>query len=464
MNYFNLKKISYDDIKKSIDINCKSSYETNEENNINGNNTIINKIRQIIKEDEKFNKYSHVAILNYNSKFDDFFINKKLINAIYYRSIFQKEYDDDHLLKSFKYFDDNFAANLISFELNDYDEILLLFFNDKKYIYDLFFKEHKFDINYGNYQLHLTNQGYMLEKFNVGKGLKPILNKNILNDIKEDINSFFNNEDLYKNDPKLNSDYKSGSLIIGPPGTGKTLLIKYILRSKIDSYNIFMDAKDFYRSLYDFMKHNFDDNKKKIFIVEDIDSLSEYDRSGFLNFIDGCKTLNNIMFIATSNHPSKIDKALKERPSRFDAIYRISYPYFETRIKFLKHYFPELNNEDLINYADKTKGFTGAYFKYLYELHIRRKLSISDSIDRINYQKQICRESFESDLENDSTKTDFLESIKDQVVNNKSPRRDNETVEECVSRNIPIISDEYPDMKIEQVIALAYKTCNIPQK
>jgi len=485
LNYLPIQKILNSDInikKTDNNFNCKSSYDNWKTENLS-TDTILNQIKQIISEDERFSKYNYVAILDYNSKLEEYFLNKELYNTIFYSNIFQKKYEDNIVLKFFKYFGDDFAAQLTSFQLNYNDDILLLFFNDKEIIYKTFFEESKFEIDYGNYQLLLTPFGYILEKFKIGKNIQPILNENIFDDLKEEIDTFFESEDFYLNDDKISSDYKSGILIPGPPGSGKSLSIKYLLSTIKDSYNIFMDSADFSRSLYNFIKGNFDNNKKKIFVVEDIDSLHEYDRSGFLNFMDGCKTLNKILFIATTNYPKKVDEALKDRPSRFDKIVRIGFPYFETRTKFLKYYFPELSNEQLIDYADKTKGYTGSYYKYLYELHKKRKISVEEAIKRIEHQKSICCETFEYDLENnDDTKERYIESItksipkpknteqepkcvEDEIINklrNKVPRKPGESIDDCVSRNIPIIREEFPDMEMDQVIAIAYQTCKKP--
>ena len=56
-----------------------------------------------------------------------------------------------------------------------------------------------------------------------------------------------------------------------------------------------------------------------VVILEDLDSLiNSSNRSFFLNQLDGLESNDGMLIIGTTNHLSKIDSSLTNRPSRFD--------------------------------------------------------------------------------------------------------------------------------------------------
>ena len=56
-----------------------------------------------------------------------------------------------------------------------------------------------------------------------------------------------------------------------------------------------------------------------VLVLEDLDSLiNNNNRSFFLNQLDGLESNDGMLIIGTTNHLSKIDSSLTNRPSRFD--------------------------------------------------------------------------------------------------------------------------------------------------
>jgi ATP-dependent Zn protease len=57
-----------------------------------------------------------------------------------------------------------------------------------------------------------------------------------------------------------------------------------------------------------------------LLVMEDLDSMiDENTRAFLLNELDGFETNAGVVVLATTNHPDRLDPALMNRPSRFDA-------------------------------------------------------------------------------------------------------------------------------------------------
>ncbi len=198
-----------------------------------------------------------------------------------------------------------------------------------------------------------------------------------IKNIKDDIEKFLKNEKQYK---ELNINHKRGILLYGPPGNGKTMIIKLIIDKYIDSTRIIYIPGGFRINNLIKLKDALSD-KKTIFIFEEITS-SLTDSSeivSFLNFLDGINSWNNVLILGTTNYPDKIPGNIIDRPSRFDKIYKFSFPNRNVR----KNYISEFMGKDWITeeILDKTKNMSIAYLK---ELCISCKIYDYDPISLID--------------------------------------------------------------------------------
>lgn len=171
--------------------------------------------------------------------------------------------------------------------------------------------------------------------------------------------------------------WKRGILLEGNPGTGKTLLGK-VLCSKLKCTLIWATAKAVYSAetvkiLFDAAK----DLAPTLVFLEDIDLWGgeRESRGSFpevlgelLTQLDGIEENSGIFVIATTNKPHLLDKALSERPSRFDIHINFEMPNLETRKKLLELFSVKmpLGFHDFTWLATQTKdNFTPAYLKEL---------------------------------------------------------------------------------------------------
>jgi SpoVK/Ycf46/Vps4 family AAA+-type ATPase len=108
-----------------------------------------------------------------------------------------------------------------------------------------------------------------------------------------------------------------------------------------------------------------------------------------LNLLDGIKQIDNVVYIATTNHPEKLEDRITNRPSRFDRRYEIELPNTEVRTAYIEN---KLSEEDLkkINiemWVKESDGFSLAHMRELVISVITMDNSFEDTIARLKGMK-----------------------------------------------------------------------------
>lgn len=190
----------------------------------------------------------------------------------------------------------------------------------------------------------------------------------ILNDIK----TFWSRKESYQ---KYNFLHKRGILLYGAPGNGKSSIINLLINDIIQNRNgvvINIKNEDQVRWYSDFITdfRKIEPERPIIVILEDLDSIvSESSRavSQVLNLLDGVKQIENIVYLATTNYPEKLEERVKNRPSRFDRRYELSLPDQEVRRAYLS---AKLKEDDLaaVNLDKWVKESEGLSLSHLKDL------------------------------------------------------------------------------------------------
>jgi len=115
-----------------------------------------------------------------------------------------------------------------------------------------------------------------------------------------------------------------------------------------------------------------------VLAFEDIDGfVGPNNRTVFLNELDGFKSNEGLLIIASSNHPERVDEALLKRPSRFDRVFHLGLPALDERRRYCelilfreglaKKLSTGLDPSDLAQrIAAASEGFTPAYLKEVF--------------------------------------------------------------------------------------------------
>jgi len=199
----------------------------------------------------------------------------------------------------------------------------------------------------------------------------------------------FNNVDKYKQN---NLPIKRGILMEGEPGTGKTLIAKALCNC-IDSTFIWVTADDIkYPEDVSYVYDMARELVPTLILFEDIDYIGKtratYDGSfdkvtgELLNQMDGVESNEGIITLASSNYPKALDKALRNRPGRFDVRVRFELPNADIRKEMLHKFFSgiDITDIDIDKIVESIDGYTGAYIKELVTATIMLAIA-GDSVD-----------------------------------------------------------------------------------
>ena len=247
----------------------------------------------------------------------------------------------------------------------------------------------------GFYEMYRDPYGTYLELKTTMSDELYILPSDEMKEIIEDIKNFWNNKKSYENYKFV---HKRGILMYGKPGNGKSGIIQLISKYLIEEQDGIIinitnaDKLSQYDSIVGQLRE-IEPNRPLIVILEDLDAMIDEDSwiiSTALNLLDGVKQIGNVVYIATTNYPEKLEDRITNRPSRFDRKYEIPLPNTAIRKEYIKC---KLTSSDLekINlniWVSETEGMSLAHLKELIISVIVLNNTFEDSINRLNGMKK----------------------------------------------------------------------------
>jgi predicted AAA+ superfamily ATPase len=190
--------------------------------------------------------------------------------------------------------------------------------------------------------------------------------------ILSDIKIFWRKRETYK---EYNFVHKRGILLYGDPGCGKSGIIQLCVKNLIEEENgivINIKEDEDFKAFVEFVPtiRTIEPERPLIVILEDIDSLAGEDRystTKLLNILDGVKQIENVVYIATTNYPEKLQERITNRPSRFDRRYEVQMPSRAIRESYIKNKLSDddLKNINLEEWLDSSEDMSLSHLKEL---------------------------------------------------------------------------------------------------
>jgi AAA+ superfamily predicted ATPase len=184
--------------------------------------------------------------------------------------------------------------------------------------------------------------------------------------VLEGIAEFWKREQYFRDFGFL---WKRGVLLYGPPGSGKTSCVQRLSQQIVNlgGISIYCSRPDYDAEGLRILR-TIEPSRPIVMIMEDIDSIvTTWGESDILAMLDGELQVDNIVFVATTNYPEKLDKRITSRPSRFDEVIHVGMPDELCRRVFLtaKHSKLVEDPDKLDLWVESTEGFSVAHMKEL---------------------------------------------------------------------------------------------------
>jgi SpoVK/Ycf46/Vps4 family AAA+-type ATPase len=206
-------------------------------------------------------------------------------------------------------------------------------------------------------------------------------------EVLQRIKSFWPLKEEFKNgNEKADGGYlhKMGIFIHGPPGSGKTCTVKLIMIDIIERGGIVLMGDTNPSILAEGLRalRLIEPEKPVVVVFEDFDSLiRKFGDQLYLAILDGEHSIDNSLFIATTNYPDRFDPRIYNRPGRFNDVVKIGMPNEDARRMFLKLKLKD--HTDVETIVSSTKGFSIDHLKALILAVYFEKKDLTNEIERL---------------------------------------------------------------------------------
>jgi hypothetical protein len=165
--------------------------------------------------------------------------------------------------------------------------------------------------------------------------------------------------------------HKRGVLLWGPQGSGKTVTVQLLMSRLIARNGIVLLFGNPQIGLAVLpLIRRIEPTRPLIIVMEDIDEImGAHGEHDILSLLDGEKQIDNVVQIATTNHPERLGARILNRPSRFDERIFVGMPTADSRLMYLQNAVKRsgrpVEHAELIRWRDDTEGLSIAHLREL---------------------------------------------------------------------------------------------------
>lgn len=223
------------------------------------------------------------------------------------------------------------------------------------------------------------------------------LHQSVASEVLGEVDFFFSPE-VKKRFNERNIMHRRGILMYGPQGTGKSCTIYQLIELLITK-----DVVILYEPyVYDLSKfiaaiRAHDPERHILVIWEEFDDLLERHEKQVLQLLDGAESVNNIIFVATTNYIDEIPGRIRNRPSRFARLIEVSYPDAEGRREFLmsKMHPDDLKEQDIDLWVESTEGMVIDHMKELITSVCCLSVPFKEAVERLREMNEYDDDEYE---------------------------------------------------------------------
>lgn len=217
-------------------------------------------------------------------------------------------------------------------------------------------------------------------------------------EILDEINTFWDKKETFK---KWKFLHKRGILLYGPAGMGKSCLVSQIMQGIQERDGIVILANGHPGTVQAGLTkiREIEPDRPIVCVLEDIDStIKHYGEQEILALLDGEAQIDNVLNLATTNYPERLEKRIVNRPRRFDRVIKVG--KIDERMR--RAYFTQklaIDGSDVERYVGASEGFS---FAAMAELVISTKcldLDFDTVVEKLDSLKD-----FKPDSEDDEEK------------------------------------------------------------
>lgn len=185
--------------------------------------------------------------------------------------------------------------------------------------------------------------------------------------------------------------HKTGVLLWGPPGSGKSSTIQLLISAVVRDHKgigVMVDHPGLAISCLQVIR-KIEPRRPIVALLEDFDALVErHGETAFLAMLDGEARVGNIVHVAATNYPERLDARFVDRPSRFSLIKEIGMPSAAARQVYLTTKEPSLKGDELARWVEVSEGFSIDHLREMIVLCRCHRMPLELALARLNAMRQ----------------------------------------------------------------------------